>query len=1031
MKNLQAIQFTIFGFILILVASVEMFAAGDVDPKFNAGLTGAARTANVVVVQPDGRILVGGNFSVVDGRSFYGIVRLNADSTIDQSFNIGTGFNDGANVNAIAVQPSGKILVGGGFSSFNGTPRNYLVRLNADGSLDTSFNNLGTGLIGFEVNVITLQSNNQILIGGAFNQYNGVSTFNLARLSADGVLDTTFATALGTGFGFSGNPVLSIAVETDGQIVVGGIFTNVNGTPANNIARLNPSGSLDTVFITNTGTGFNFSVNSVALQTDGRIVVGGSFSTFNGAARSNLARLNDTGTLDTNFIPVVTGGIKSIAIQPDTRIVAGGVNAQFGAFERSYIGRVEALNGSLDLTFNAGTGGNGGTFGNLALQSNGTMFTTGNFLKFNNFNTARLAKLNSNGSVDTAFSVVMADHGTVISMFVQTDNRTLIGGSFVGVNGDFRGGLARLNANGTTDTSFITGLDPESSVQAIAVQSDGYILIGGFNLGELGNSTVFRLRPRGSLDTTFTASCNGIINDIAIQSDGKILIVGQGFIINGVTMNGIARLNDNGTTDTNFNIGTGFSGGSGPQSIIVQPNGQILVGGSFTDYNGTTGVNRIARLNSNGSLDTAFTTNTGTGFNFGGVLALALQTDGKIVAGGLLVNFNGVSSNGIVRLHANGTRDASFNVGTGFNNVVNDLKLQPTGQILVGGAFGSYNGMARNQMARLDANGTLDPSFNANLLVNNPVNAIGLQRNGKIIIGGLLLSPRIGIARLFDGDVNFLTTMFDYDGDNRTDLSIFRPAVGEWWYLRSSDGQNRAFQFGNSLDKIVPADYTGDEKTDIAFYEPTTNFGFVLRSEDSTYYGFIFGTFFDVPVSADYDGDGEADVAVFRPSTREWFISKSTGGTIITQFGSAGDLPVAADYDGDSIADIAIYRPSNGQWWIQRSSSTTIVYQFGNSTDKPVQADYTGDGKADVAFFRPSTGFWFVLRSENNSFYAAPFGLTGDIPVAGDYDGDGEADFAVWRPTDRFWHLQRSQSGYTAIQFGLANDIPTPTAFQP
>ena len=1024
MKNLQTVRFIVFSFILILIASVKIFATGGVDPRFNAGLTGAARTANVVVVQPDGRILVGGNFSVVDGRLSYGIVRLNADSTIDQNFNIGTGFNDGANVNAIAVQPGGKILVGGGFSSFNGTPRNYLVRLNVDGSLDTSFNNLGTGLVGFEVNAITLQSNNQILIGGAFNQYNGVSTFNFARLNADGVLDTTFATALGTGFGFAGNPVLSIAVETDGQIVVGGIFTNVNGTPANNIARLNAGGSLDTTFITNTGTGFNFSVNAVALQTDGRIVVGGSFSTFNGTARSNLARLNDNGTLDTNFVPVVTGGIKSIAIQPDTRIVAGGVNAQFGAFERSYIGRVEASNGSLDLNFNAGTGGNGGTFGNLALQSDGTMFTTGNFLKFNNFNTARLAKLNANGSVDTAFSVVMADHGTVISMFVQSDNRTLIGGSFVGVNGDFRGGLARLNANGTTDKSFITGLDPESSVQAIAVQSDGKILIGGFNLGELGNSTVFRLHRNGSLDTTFTASTNSIINDIAVQSDGKILIVGQ-------LGTGIARLNDNGTPDTNFNTGgTGFSGGA-PQSIVVQPNGQILVGGFFTSYNGTNGVNRIARLNANGSLDTAFTTNTGIGFDFGGPNILALQTDGKIVAGGFFVNFNGVSSNNIVRLHANGSRDASFNVGTGFNNVVNDLKLQPTGQILVGGGFGLYNGMTRNQMVRLDANGTLDPSFNANLLINNPVNAIGLQRNGKIIIGGLLLSPRIGIARLFNGDASFLTTMFDYDGDNLTDLSIYRPAAGEWWYLRSSDGQNRAFQFGNSADKIVPADYTGDEKTDIAFFRPSNGFWFVLRSEDSTFYAAPFGTGVDVPVSADFDGDGEADFAVFRPSTREWFISKSTGGTIITQFGIAGDLPVAADYDGDSIADIAIYRPSNGQWWIQRSSAGLVVYTFGNSTDKPVPADYTGDGKTDVAFFRPSTREWFVLRSEDNSFYAAPFGLTGDIPVAGDYDGDGEADFAVWRPTDRFWHLLRSQSGYTAIQFGLANDIPTPTAFLP
>lgn len=178
--------------------------------------------------------------------------------------------------------------------------------------------------------------------------------------------------------------------------------------------------------------------------------------------------------LDTNFVPVVSGGIKSIAIQPDGRIVACGMNSVFGAGnERSQIARVEAANGSLDLSFNVGAGANGGFLSSLALQPDGTFFVTGDFLSFNNFNTAELAKLNADGSVNTAFSVVMGDNGIVITMFVQSDNRILIGGSFVGLNEDFRGGLARLNANGTTDTSFITGLDGESAVQAIAVQSDG------------------------------------------------------------------------------------------------------------------------------------------------------------------------------------------------------------------------------------------------------------------------------------------------------------------------------------------------------------------------------------------------------------------------------------------------------------------------------------------------------------------------------------------------------------------------------
>ncbi len=269
----------------------------------------------------------------------------------------------------------------------------------------------------------------------------------------------------------------------------------------------------------------------------------------------------------------------------------------------------------------------------------------------------------------------------------------------------------------------------------------------------------------------------------------------------------------------------------------------------------------------------------------------------------------------------------------------------------------------------------------------------------------------------------------DFDGDGKTDISIFRPAPGEWWYLRSLDGGNRAAQFGQSTDKIVAADYTGDGKADVAFFRPSTGEWFILRSEDGSFYSFPFGISGDVPTPADFDGDGKADPAVFRPSNQTWYISRSSGGTTITTFGIAGDLPVAADYDGDGKADIGIYRPSNGQWWLSRSQAGLTVNTFGISTDKTVQADYTGDGKADVAIFRPSTREWFVLRSEDNSYYSALFGAAGDIAAPGDYDGDGKSDFAIVRPSTNTWYLQRSTSGFTAITFGITNDIPIPNAF--
>ncbi len=276
----------------------------------------------------------------------------------------------------------------------------------------------------------------------------------------------------------------------------------------------------------------------------------------------------------------------------------------------------------------------------------------------------------------------------------------------------------------------------------------------------------------------------------------------------------------------------------------------------------------------------------------------------------------------------------------------------------------------------------------------------------------------------------FSSASFDFDGDGKTDIGIFRPSAGEWWYRKSSDEQVFATQFGASSDIIVPADFTGDGKTDIGFFRPSSGDWFVLRSEDSTFFAFPFGTSEDIPAPGDYDGDGKADPAVFRPSNSTWFIQRSSdSGVTIQPFGISEDKPVPADYDGDGKDDIAIFRPSVAEWWMLRSNSGIKAVQFGSTGDKTVQGDYTGDGKADVAFWRPSSGEWFILRSEDDSFFAFPFGLSQDIPAPGDYDGDGKADAAVFRPSNSTWFMQQSSSGFEAVQFGTTGDQPIPNAF--
>lgn len=274
----------------------------------------------------------------------------------------------------------------------------------------------------------------------------------------------------------------------------------------------------------------------------------------------------------------------------------------------------------------------------------------------------------------------------------------------------------------------------------------------------------------------------------------------------------------------------------------------------------------------------------------------------------------------------------------------------------------------------------------------------------------------------------------DFDGDNKSDLSVFRPSNGSWWWQRSGDGQVPAVQFGAGTDKAVPADYTGDGKTDVAFWRPSTGEWYVLRSENFSYYSVPFGNTSDVPVPGDFDGDNKADLAVFRPSNNTWFIQRSTGGNDIIGFGSAGDKPVVGDYDGDAKADIAIFRPAvtGAEWWIRRSTNGSVsAFQFGAATDKPVQGRYTADNRTDVAFWRPSSGTWYVLRSEDSSFYAVPFGAIGDIPVPGDYDGDGRFDNAVFRPSTTNWYIDRTTAGTLIQQFGATGDSPLENVYVP
>jgi uncharacterized delta-60 repeat protein len=706
-----------------------------------------------------------------------------AGGDLDLTFNPGTGAN--SSVLTTAVQLDGKIVIGGQFTGYDGSPRNHVTRLNANGSLDTSFNSGGTGANDWVV-ATAVQSDGKILIGGAFTTYNGTNRSGIARLNTDGSLDTSFDPGTAANVHVDTSAVQAIAVQIDGRIVIGGAFTTFNGTARNRVARLNLDGSLDTSF--DPGTGANDWVQTISQQGNAQVIIGGRFSRYNDLNVSKIARLNTDGSLDLLFNPggggvinpgdgetitpgdggaspgdgITNGAVYSTAIQSNGKIIIGG---DFTTYRGTSINRIARLNpdSSIDPTFNPGTGADD-TVLTITLQAGGKVVIGGNFNTFNGANLHHIARLNIDGSLDSTFNPGTGANNSVAATALQADGKVIIGGDFTGYNGTGRNHIARLlpapgaisfsaatynvseNGGGATITLTRTGGTDNRVVAKVA-------------LADVTTSPAdYRFTP-GALDNSFDSAV-GASNSVlttALQANGRIIIGGFFTSYDGTARNRIARVNTNGSVDTSFDPGTGVDGTV--QATAVQTDGKIVVGGSFDTYNGTART-KVARANTNGSLDTTFNS-SGTAAD-GTVYAIALQADGKIIIGGGFSFYNSIGRIRIARLNTDGSLDTTFVPGTGANNLVRTIAVQMDGKIIIGGDFTSYNGTPRNSIARLNLDGSLDPTFDPGVGANNIVLTTTVQTDGRIIIGGLFTSyngtPRNFIARLnTDGslDTNF------------------------------------------------------------------------------------------------------------------------------------------------------------------------------------------------------------------------------------------------------------------------------------
>ncbi len=796
------------------VLKVNSPKGGDLDSSF--AVESPPPVVGKLVLQPNGKFLA----SLYDSRRSW-LARINADGTTDHTFQSQlTGSPGMFAIQALAVQSDGKILA----YTWRQNASNYFARLNVDGSFDGSFLQPEFGGTSFGLSVIAcaLQSDGKLLIGGTFSTVNGVYRNGIARLNADGTLDNSFQTRLSDIFG---NPasVQTLIVQSDGKVIFSGSFTNVDFTRRDGIARLNPDGTLDMGFRPQLSVSPLPSpphipyVPWTTLQDDGKVLISGYFKRVDGVARTNFARLNPDGTLDTDFQPAFPRGngfVWPVVSQADGKVL---IFDQSAAGEE-YVTRFRRLNpdGTVDLTFTNTISwehrfeNDQASVDSVALRPDGKVLVTGHFTHVNGVGQGRIAQLNPDGSLDTEFQpeyfrVRQSGPflGRVGSFALQSDGKVLVGGRLLQVDLGTREpleettGIMRLGSEGSIDSNFFNGFSVnlglgygDGSIHSV-LWNDGKTIVGGgfTSIGGVGRTNIASLDEDGIINDHFLMAQPVAFETIVPEDGGTLIGVNPVWSPDG-SVREIVRLHPDGTMHTLFPLQAhpSFRGLDSSCILALVPltDGKLLVGGRFATINGVARLH-IARLNPDGTVDSEFQS-----VSFDEVLppdvipghrsavnSIGVQADGKVVIGGQFRTVNRTPHSGIVRLNVDGTLDLSFAnglSGVAHTNhpVVSSVVIQPDRKILIGGAFSTVNGVPRIGIARLESDGSLDITF-TNILsgieaIENPaVSQIALDAHGKVFITGNFAavngSPAWGIARLWgSADVPPAITGINHSG---------------------------------------------------------------------------------------------------------------------------------------------------------------------------------------------------------------------------------------------------------------------------
>lgn len=705
---------------------------------------------------PGARYLIAGNFITYDDYPVLHLAVLNSDLTLDTTFAPAWNLSVG-DVKFAERVAGGKIIVAGNFTHTGTTNYHCLLRLNADGTIDETFPDVFADA---DENVVIHAmefTDEYIMLAGNFNFPDDAYKRCILRIDYDGNIDTTFKTYFGL---LADEPdIFQLQITSDEKYVVSGAFAGYEDDYSiKKLMKLHHDGSRDISFIVSEVTPADRYVYFLGIQSDDKILVGGSFNEINGSDEHGFAKLDPDGTRDITFNP---GELKipgpytnpyklthSYTTENGHIIIAGGFD-QYSYITPYSIYKLEPSGGTTAGFRNSeGIGVHYSVeretyeegvahIQDFVVLNSGDITIAGSFNAFDDAQCNNVCQLDSMGYVNPDMPEQLGFDDDVRKIIVQPDGKILVLGKFTEYGYNEHVHLIRLNSNAEPDSSFSFSTDDE--LYDMELLDDGKILIAGdfMSVNGVSRRTIARLNSDGSTDITFNPGGGATggaktIYDIAVLPDGKILIGGSFTVYNAVTRKNFARLHANGSIDTSFDPLTGFD--APVWEIALTSDGKYIIGGEFTKYRGAN-YKSIIRLQDDANPDTTFSSI----ITSGNVYALECTEDEKILAGGTFT-LSGSPNNKFVKLNNDGSADASFTSSFTSNAEVHTIKKIHAGYYAVGGKFEYYDAVNYESFLMLDENGTVHPDFIFDKKTDSLISTIALDADSNIIIGGAFVS---------------------------------------------------------------------------------------------------------------------------------------------------------------------------------------------------------------------------------------------------------------------------------------------------